>query len=107
MILKRQKEHQQHKFLILSELTKEIKKATKKYKKKIFFLHMQLKDSISTRKQWAGIKVVKKKTVPSFTKLKDKNGNRIGPRRRAEIIVDYLEAIQWKLTFCRRLLQRT
>ena len=53
-------------------------------------------ESNNPRKQWAAIKNLKKKRSPNFTKLKDEDGNRVGPRRRAEAIADFLEEVQWK-----------
>ena len=34
--------------------------------------------------------------MPNFTKLKDKDGHRVGPSHRAEAIADYLHCVQWK-----------
>ena len=53
-------------------------------------------ESNDPRKQWAAIKSLKKKRSPNFTKLKDKDGLRVGPRRRAEAIAEYLQDVQWK-----------
>ena len=55
-----------------------------------------MKDTLPVRDQWAGIKMLKKKHTPNFTKLKDKDGLRVGPSRRAEAIADYLHTVQWK-----------
>ena len=53
-------------------------------------------ESNDPRKQLAAIKSLKKKRSPNFTKLKDKDGLRVGPRRRAEAIAEYLQEVQWK-----------
>jgi hypothetical protein len=37
-----------------------------------------------------------KKQTTSFSKMKDKDGNRVGPRGRAGAVTDYLHALQWK-----------
>lgn len=55
-----------------------------------------MKDTLPSREQWAGIKIIKKKRTPNFTKMKDKDGNRVGPRGRAGAVADYLHAVQWK-----------
>ena len=78
----------------MTAYTRLIKKEAKKDKKK--FLLEQMKDTLPVRDQWAGIKMLKKKHTPNFTKLKDKDGLRVGPSRRAEAIADYLHTVQWK-----------
>ena len=49
-----------------------------------------------SKEQWAGINNSKKKRPPNFTKLKDKDGNRVVPRERADAIADSLHDVQWK-----------
>ena len=94
LILQRQREHDNGNHDILSELTKKIKKEAKNDKKR--HILEQLKDTLPSREQWAGIKIIKKKRTPNFTKMKDKDGNRVGPRGRAGAVADYLHAVQWK-----------
>ena len=55
-----------------------------------------MKDTLPSREQWAGINIIKKKRAPHFTKMKDKNGNGVGPRGRAGAVADHLHAVQWK-----------
>ena len=92
LILTRQAEHLNGNYIQVKVLTQKITKEAKKDKK--HFLFEQLKDSLPSREQWAGIKSLKKKRPPNFTKLKDKDANRIGPRGRANAIATYLRDIQ-------------
>ena len=39
---------------------------------------------------------LKEKRPPNFAKLKDKDGNKVGPRGRADAIATYLHDIQWQ-----------
>ena len=94
LILTRQAEHLNGNYIQVKVLTQRIKKEAKKDKK--HFLLEQLKDSLPSREQWAGIKSLKKKRPPNFTKLKDKDGNRVGPRGRANAIATYLHDVQWQ-----------
>ena len=95
LILTRQAEHLNGNYIQVKVLTQRIKKEAKKDKKQFFF--EQLKDSLPSREQWAGIKSSKEKRPPNFTKLKDKDGNRVGPRGRADAIATYLDDVQWQV----------
>ena len=78
LILERQHEHNVGNTARVTDLTRLVKKEARKDKK--MFILDQLKDSLPS----------------NFTKLKDKEGHRVGPSHRAEAIADYLHCVQWK-----------
>ena len=94
LIEERQQAHAFHDGEKVKDLTVQIKKNAKKDKQR--FLLNNLMESNDPRKQWTAIKNLKKPRSPNFTKLKDKDGNRVGPSRRAEAIAEYLHEVQWK-----------
>ena len=94
LIEERQDAHASHDAQKVKDLTVQIKKNAKKDKQR--FLVDSLMESNDPRKQRAAIKRLKKKRSPNFTKLKDKDGLQVGPRRRAEAIASYLQEVQWK-----------
>ena len=94
LIEERQDAHASHDAQKVKDLTVQIKKKAKKDKQR--FLVDSLMESNDPRKQWAAMKSLKKKRSPNFTKLKDKDGLRVGPRRRAEAIAEFLQEVQWK-----------
>ena len=94
LIEERQDAHASHDAQKVKDLTVQIKENAKKDKQR--FLVDSLMESNDPRKQLAAIKSLKKKRSPNFTKLKDKDGLRVGPRRRAEAIAEYLQDVQWK-----------
>ena len=94
LIQRRQAAHENHDGDTVKTLTARIKYEAKKDKKD--FISRSLEESLGPNLQWAGIKALKAKKVPNFTKLKDKDGCRVEPSRRAEAIADYLQEIQWR-----------
>ena len=94
LIEQRQAAHTECNSQTVKDLTRRIKCEARKDKRK--FLLESLKESVDSRSQWKAIKNLKKKSTPNFTKLKDKDGNRVGPHRRAEAIAEYLSDVQWK-----------
>jgi len=94
LIQQRQAAHAAHDNTTTKELTAKIKREAKKDRKQ--FLLDSLQESADPRAQWVALKKLTKKSTPNFTKLQDKNGNRVGPSRRAEAIAEYLQDVQWK-----------
>lgn len=75
-------------------LTKLIKTAARKDKQN--YVVQTLETRGSAREQWQGIKNLKTKFVPNYTKLKDMRGSRVPYGERAKATAEYLHEVQWK-----------
>jgi len=91
---KRQKQLEENNWTEARETNNEIKKQVKQ--DKIDYKLEQLEEIDKDGYKWDGLKQLKQKFTPKFTKFIDKDGKRIPPEQYAHKAAEYLENVQWK-----------
>ena len=95
-LLCQKKRHQeQNNVDIVKELEKQIRKQIRQDKKA--HMQMQLEEMDAQGYRWSGLKKLRKKYTPKFTKFKDKEGVYVSEKQVPTATAEYLSTAQWKL----------